>query len=198
MANEYGSYMDAAANYDDGSGVRFRGTCIRFAPGKAHTGNETDGAWFEGDAGPYVHANSAHISSGVQGVSVDFQGRLVIDTDGMTPVTAGIVSGDETLSARGIFGGASVGTNTVITFYKVGKGRLYLNQQADWDAIASTLSNVWVFWMSVNDRSGIKLTDLRSDIVALQSEQATLDLRTGSLESVTTDLEARVAALEGQ
>jgi hypothetical protein len=146
MSNEHGSYMDAAVNYDGGVGLRFRGTCIRFENGQVHTAG-----WFD-SGGPYVHANSAHISIGVENVRVDDSGRLVIETDGMAPVVACLVSGDETLSARGIFGGASVGVDTVITFHDAGSGRLYLNQQADWDAIAGTYCNVWVLWISVAER----------------------------------------------
>lgn len=147
--NEYGDFMDKAARIAGTRGelLVVRGCCIRFAPGKVHSGG-----WFEGDGGPYVHANSAHIALGVRSVRVQEDGDLEITTDGMTPVVTCSMSGDETLSVRGILGGASVGAVTVVRFYKVGSGRLYLNRQDDWDAIAGTFNNLWCSWLSIEQR----------------------------------------------
>jgi hypothetical protein len=142
--DDYGSYMDAA----DLPGQEFtiRGCVIRFEPGTVHTAG-----WFD-SGGPYIHANSAHIAVGVTGVAVQDDGDLEITTDGMSPVITCAISPDETLSSRGIMGGASVRTTTILRFYKSGVGRLYLNQQAHWDYIAGTLANVWVLWVSMKNR----------------------------------------------
>jgi hypothetical protein len=149
MADEYGSYKDKAARVlgTRGELLVLRGCCIRFDPGTVHSAG-----WFD-DGGPYVHANSAHIALGVKGVSVESDGDLAIECDGMAPVVSCSMSGDETISVRGIFGGASVGTPlTIVRFYKVGTGRLYLNQQAGWDAIAGSLNNLWCSWLSIEER----------------------------------------------
>jgi hypothetical protein len=34
-------------------------------------------------------------------------------------------------------------------FYRVGTGRLFLNQQAHWNLVAGSLSNVWLGWASI-------------------------------------------------
>ncbi|MCI0686970.1 MAG: hypothetical protein L0Y54_07010 [Sporichthyaceae bacterium] len=122
----------------DRTGLRFRGAVIRFPPGDVR-----------GAGRPYIHDNATHVALGVKSVSVDSAGNLVIKTNGMSPVVSAAVSGDETLSARGIIGGASVGAVTRITFYQVGTGRLRLNRQTHWNAIAGDRANVWVTWISV-------------------------------------------------
>jgi hypothetical protein len=142
--DEYGSHMDAADL--PGQAFTIRGCVIRFEPGTVNgNGTFTSG-------GPYIHANTAHIAVGVTGVSVQNDGDLEVTTDGMSPVVSCAVSPDETLSSRGIMGGASVGTSTILRFYKSGVGRLYLNQQTHWDYIAGTLANVWVLWVSMKNR----------------------------------------------
>lgn len=151
MADEHGPFMDHSDNYvyETMSGLRIRPrrTCIRFEPGQVHTAG-----WFD-SGGPYVHANSAHVSVGVKGVRVQDDGDLEIQTDGpMTPVLSNWCSPDETLSIRGIVGGCSVGTLTVVRFHKSGVGRLYLNTQEHWDMIAGTLANAWFGWESVAGR----------------------------------------------
>lgn len=154
MANEYGPYMDDsdAYVYETLAGLRIRPrrTCIRFSPGQVHSAG-----WFS-SGGLYVHANSAHVSVGVMGARVQDDGDLEILTDGpMTPILSNWCSSDETLSVRGIFGGCSVGSSTVARFYKDGVGRLYLNQQADWDLIAGDLSNAWFGWDTAEGRGAL-------------------------------------------
>lgn len=138
--NEWGPYMDAArADYP----FVLRGTVIRFEPGTVlSTGAFTDG-------GPYVHANSAHRSVGVKAVKVDSAGQLVVNTDGGSPIVSTFASADETLTERGIWCGASGGSGTTnYRCYKAGKGRLYLNRQADWDLISGQYANIWLGWIA--------------------------------------------------
>lgn len=152
MANEYGPYMDASAPYEyetvGGLRIRPRRVVIRFEPGKVSL--YEDGTFISG--GPYVHANVAHIAVGVEGCLIQPDGDLEIITDGMTPVMSNWCSPDETLSARGIVGGCSVGASTIVRFSKNGT-RLYLNRQAHWDLISGTQANAWFGWDSVSNRS---------------------------------------------
>jgi len=168
MPDEYGSYMDAGG-YGD-TELDWRGCCVKFPdrlPGQ--TPSEA----------VRIHANSAHISVGVKTAHFDPTGRLVVTTDSsVTPIMAGLCSSDETLSARGISQGPSIGSTTSIYVFYSGEEsrRLYLDNAADYDIVAGALANFWLMWATVRHRG----------TPGGKSPRERLDL-----------LEARVTELEG-
>lgn len=176
MANEYGSFQDAENPDNEWT---LRGCVIRLEPGSVNS----DGTFDSG--GPRVHANSAHIAVGVEGVKVNSSGYLELELDG-GPITAILATPDETLTARGIWCGPSGEASiTKLRFYKVGTGALDLTDQSDWDAVAGSLSNVWLAWLTCGTRG----TGQPS-----KADQALT--RAAALETAVTALTSRVAALE--
>lgn len=153
MADEYGPWMDASAGYavaTAGGGLLVPRRCIiGYRPGKVHTGG-----WFSEGEGLIVHANSAHLAIGVIRVRLQDDGDVEIITDGrMTPVTSISCDPDETLAARGIDVGPSVGSSTILRYSMAGVGRLYLNRQEHWDLIAGPQSNSWHMWETAQERA---------------------------------------------
>lgn len=150
--DDYGPYMDASAPYavrTVGGGLLVpRRVIIGFRPGKVHS----DGHFSSGE-GVIIHANSAHITIGVQLVRIQPDGDLEIVTDGsMTPVTTCSSDADETLAPRGISVGFSVGPTTVARFGKEGVGKLDLTNQAHYDMLAGPYSNLWAQWETAAER----------------------------------------------
>lgn len=110
----------------------FIGGCVRLAPRPQ---------------GCYIHTNNAHHNYGLLACWVaESTGDLYIDTENGAIVTMDTAA-DETISGiKGIVCGPSSGTSlTVVKFYDTKDGRkLNLANNADYDKLASTGSNVWV------------------------------------------------------
>lgn len=118
-----------------------RAAIIRFPPATLLPG----GGFAPGD-GPYIHRNAQHIAVGVIDVRVEPDGDLYIDVDGGPISFIGALS-DETLIVRGIqFGPSGTAAASTLRCYKDGVGRLNLNTQAGWNAVAGDLSNIWCKW----------------------------------------------------
>jgi len=172
MANEYGNYQDSGFN--DDTIWRLGGGPIKLDPGTVAGG----GAFSSG--GPSIIADGPHVAVGVVSVEVNSAGNLLITTDGsFNPICIAHVTPDETLAARGISCGPSVGTTTTVVSFSKADVQLNLTVQADWDAVAGSSSNIWVSWASPIVRG----------VGAVSLAQQAIDLYTA--------LEARVAALEG-
>jgi hypothetical protein len=172
MANEYGDYMDSGFN--DDTVWRFGGCAIRLEDGTVSGG----GAFASG--GPVIIADGPHVAVGVVSVAVNGSGNLVITTDGsFNPICIAHVTPDETLAARGISCGPSVGTVTTVVSFSKADVQLDLTTQLGWDAVSGSSSNIWVSWGAPIVR-GVGEASLA---------QQAIDLYTA--------LEARVAALEG-
>jgi hypothetical protein len=172
MANEYGDFMDSGFN--DDTIWRLGGGPIRLDSGTVAGG----GAFSSG--GPFIIADGPHVAVGLVSVAVNGSGNLVITTDGsFTPVCRVHVTPDETLAARGISCGPSVGTLTTVVSFSKADVQLDLTTQTDWDAVSGSSANIWVSFGSPIVR-GIGEPSLA---------QQAIDLYTA--------LEARVAALEG-
>ncbi|TDE02826.1 hypothetical protein [Jiangella asiatica] len=145
MANEIGPFKDAThpdIEWD------IRACVVRFEPGVVNP----DGSFQSG--GPYIHANETHVAVGALGVHIDSSGRLEVINDGGAPIGSITCTPDESLVARGIDLGPSGGApGTRFIARQDGVGRLYLNLQADWDAIAGETCNVWLAWLTPRVRS---------------------------------------------
>ncbi|USQ81395.1 hypothetical protein NF556_07030 [Ornithinimicrobium faecis] len=103
---------------------------------------------------PSIHANGAHISAGVESVRVNpNNGRLqVIQTltdAGRNPILFAMIQADETLSGRGIIGGASGGTadTEYVLFDSTQDRALDLREKEDRMRIQGETSNVWLGWV---------------------------------------------------
>lgn len=96
---------------------------------------------------PTVHANSAHLCTNVESVSINANGDLYIDFHRGSAVLTVQVDEDETLTSRGIFAGGSSGTNEVnVRFYDSRLRRtLNLTRFADRKRIGGNASNIWLF-----------------------------------------------------
>jgi len=141
MANEHGNFMDSGANND--TVWRFGGAAIRLEPGTVAGG----GAFSNG--GPSIIADGPHVAVGVVSVEVNGSGNLLITTDGsFNPICIARVNPDETLAARGISCGPSVGTTTTIVSFSKADVQLDLTTQVDWDKVAGSSANIWVEWGS--------------------------------------------------
>lgn len=146
MADEHGPYMDAS--YLDDTEFGYIHGVIRFEPGTVAGG----GAFLTG--GPKIHANSAHIASGLVSVLVDANGRLVINTDssGYGWMGAIVAEEDETLSARDVVAGPSGGNGLIRCKFTQNGTYLDLTQQADWNVVAGVESNLWILGRYVKHR----------------------------------------------
>lgn len=103
---------------------------------------------------PSIHANGAHVCAGVESVRVNpGNGRLqVIQTlkdAAATPVLFTVIQADETLSHRGIIGGASGGTaDTEYVLFDTRLDRaLDLREEEDRMRVQGKNSNVWLGWV---------------------------------------------------
>lgn len=107
------------------------------------------------DEGIYIHANSSHAAIGIERTWVDGDGQLVVDHAQLGPVVAILCSPDETLVSRGIdVGGSGGGRQTRLRFSR-GTQRLRLNVSADLALIESTVSNVWLAVLQVNQQPAV-------------------------------------------
>jgi hypothetical protein len=108
--------------------------------------------------GPEWHINSHH-------VTVDFDtsappeitaaGDLWVPLTQNLPVVAAIASADETLTERGITAGISGGVSgCTIRLYKVGVGRLRLNQAEHYALAAGENSNLWLMIVRIPGTEG--------------------------------------------
>lgn len=114
---------------DYGSPMTFLGGCIRLDPG-----------------GMYIHENDSHAAVGIKSIGIDRHFLQVNFTDS-APVVAIIVSVDETIGGyKGITAGGSGGAGNVkIAFFDAKLNRrLDMSNPADYDRIASSLSNIWL------------------------------------------------------
>lgn len=103
---------------------------------------------------PSLHANAAHVSAGVESVRVNpDNGRLqVIQTltdAAQTPILFAVIQTDETLSGRGIIGGASGGTgDTEYVLFDTTQDRaLDLREEEDRMRLQGKNANVWLGWV---------------------------------------------------
>lgn len=113
------------------SQIKQRGGVIRFDPD-----------------GIYLHANETHHSVGILNAYINHKGDLEIVTESVAPVITASANPDETLAARGIYAGLSVGNQkTIVSFSQNGR-RLNLNSPNDYEKISGSSSNVWVSWTS--------------------------------------------------
>ena len=103
---------------------------------------------------PSIHANGAHVCAGVESVRVNpGNGRLQVMqtlTDAAaTPVLFAVIQTDETLSGRGIIGGASGGTlDTEYVLFDTTLDRaLDLRQTEDRMRVQGETANVWLGWV---------------------------------------------------
>ncbi len=103
---------------------------------------------------PSIHANGAHLCAGVESVEVDPRNGFlrVIQTlkePTATPILFAFIQTDETLSARGIIGGASGGTGDThyVLYDTTIDRRLDLREQEDRLRVQSPVANVWLGWV---------------------------------------------------
>lgn len=165
MADEYGPYRDAIAPDIE---WEIRTCVVRFEPGTVNG----DGTFESG--GPYIHANSTHVSVGVVDVHVTTAGQLEVVNDGGAPIGSIACVPDESLVQRGIDLGPSGGApGTRFTARQEGVGQLNLTQQADWDAIAGVNCNVWLTWLTPAVRSAGRPSPV-DRIAALEASVAEL------------------------
>lgn len=107
---------------------------------------------FDPVEGIYVHANSTHYNRGIDGVSINSEGRLYIDHYDAPIVTMNCAP-DETIGGeRGIITGLSGGGgNTEIRFFDTRLGRnLDMGVTSDFNRVASTYSNLWCWFLQEN------------------------------------------------
>lgn len=124
--------------------------------------SETFGACirFDKDQGIYLHVNETHTAPYVTKIETDGSGFLVIHHGSpiADPACSSItVAGDETISGYlGIIAGGSGGVGrTRVRFYSTKHGRpLHLRNTADYDFIASSVSNIWVTWLHTTKLEG--------------------------------------------
>jgi hypothetical protein len=177
VANEYGDYLDSGANADT---VWLKGG----GPIKLETGTVSGGGGFS-SGGPSIIADGPHVAVGIVSVSVNSAGNLVVTTDGsFTPICRVWAQPDETLAARGISCGPSVGTTTTVISFSKADVQLDLTTQAGWDAVSGSSANIWVGWESpvyrgVGDPS--KADQALALIAALDARLATVEAALESL-----------------
>jgi len=177
VANEHGPNMDSGANADTewlkGGGP------IKLEPGTVSGG----GGFASG--GPSVIADGPHVAVGIVDVSVNASGNLVITTDGsFNPICRVWVTPDETLAARGVSCGPSVGTTTTIVSFSKADVALDLTTQAGWDAVAGSSSNIWVGWEAPVYRGVGQPSKADQAIALLAAIDARLTAVEQALESV--------------
>jgi len=105
------------------------------------------------DTGPEWHVDDDHHTIGIDPTvnpEIDSAGFLTFHNLVPNPIVACSVSPDETLTARGISGGLSNGTDLVrIRLYKDGVNgangaALNLNDPVHWDRVAGPYCNLWI------------------------------------------------------
>ncbi|WP_068399947.1 hypothetical protein [Kribbia dieselivorans] len=96
---------------------------------------------------PVVYANSAHLCTNVEAVSIKPNGDLYVDFHRGSAVLTVQVDEDETLTSRGISAGGSSGTNEVnVRFYDSRARRtLDLNRFADRKRVGGSGANIWLY-----------------------------------------------------
>lgn len=105
------------------------------------------------DGTPSIHGNSSHRCAGVKSVSINSDGwmevKQTISGAAENPILFAFIQTDETLSGRGIIGGASGGTGkTRFRFYDTKLNRpLDLNVKSDRMRLQGKNSNAWVGWV---------------------------------------------------
>lgn len=163
--DEHGPYIDA---HGDDTGLITRGGCIRLYA-----------------AGPEIHANTAHISTGLASVHIGAEGWLWLNHDSTYPVVAILCSPDETLTGRGVLAGASGGTNYSRVRFTLatadGPRPLDLNNPADYAEIAGNDSNLW--YAVVQSRT--RTQGLPSVVDRVWANHLALAARVGLLEQAT-------------
>lgn len=111
------------------------------------------------DGKPTIHANGAHQCAGVKSVSITPAGRMrvtqTITDPSRHPIIFAFVQTDETLSGRGIIGGASGGTgDTEFVFHDTTLGRqLDLTKRSDRMRMQGKNSNAWIGWVHAGGAS---------------------------------------------
>lgn len=174
MANEYGTYQDAWR--PDNTSMEFGGVVRLLA------------------AGPDILSDGPHVARGLQSTYIDASGYLVVEHDGAEPVGTAIIQIDETLAARGVICGPSVGgSSTRIRFYRVGTGLLDLNNATHYGYVSGTSSNIWIYFNfplnrgngspTLDELNAAAIEDLQSAVAALQSENDELNERVAALET---------------
>lgn len=161
--NEHGPYIDA---HGADAELVTRGGCIRLT-----------------DTGPVIHANSAHVASGIASAHIDpSDGWLWIVHDGSLPVVAVLCSPDETLAARGILIGASGGTtHSRVRFTRVTSTAvtpLDLRNPAHYAQVAGTNSNLWYAVVQMGTRTNgepSRVDRLAAEVAALEARVAALE-----------------------
>ena len=161
--DEHGPYIDA---HGADTGLVIRATCVRLYA-----------------SGPAIHANPAHITSGVKSVHIGpDDGYLWVVHDGGPPVVAILCSPDETLTGRGILAGASGGTShSRVRFTEMtptGPAPLDLRVPSDYEKVAGNYSNLWYAVVQIGERT--------------QGRASRVD----HLAAHVGELEARIALLE--
>ena len=129
-----------------GSNVLISGCVVRFS---------------DPEGWPSIHANGAHLCAGVESVEVNPRsGRLrVLQTlkdPAATPILFAVIQTDETLSTRGIIGGASGGTDDTeyVLFDTTQDRALDLRERADRMRLQGEYSNVWLGWVHLAGPAG--------------------------------------------
>lgn len=122
-----------------GSNVLISGCVVRFS---------------DPEGWPSIHANGAHVCAGVESVEVNPRnGRLrVVQTlkdAAATPILFAFFQPDETLSARGIIGGASGGTadTEYVLFDTTADRALDLREREDRMRVQGEFANAWLGWV---------------------------------------------------
>lgn len=160
--DEYGPYIDAPGG---DTILRRISCCIRLYP------------WDNPDTehqGPQIHANSAHIATGIASVEIGDDGYLWVHHAESLQVSAIQCSTDETLAMRDISVGGSGGTNYTRVAFCHGGRLLPLNDPDVYAVVAGTASNLWYSVDHVVQRnSGGKSVEER-----LSAVEANVDIMT--------------------
>ncbi len=122
-----------------GSNVLISGCVVRFS---------------DPEGWPSIHANGAHLCAGVSSVEVDPRNGMLRAVQTVTdpaahPILFAFIQTDETLSARGIIGGASGGTADThyVLYDTVLDRKLDLREREDRMRLQSPVANVWLGWV---------------------------------------------------